>query len=161
MPKKLTILFAYFLIYVVWGSTYYFIGVALHGFPTFLLGALRFSTAGLILLVICACRGERVFTPRLVGRSAVSGIILLFIDMAVVMLAQRYVSSSLVAVVASSTAIWIMTLDAPMWKYTFRSKCTLAGILMGFAGVGLLYAEQLEMTVKPYTIIVNMVFYCL
>ena len=98
MPKKLTILFAYFLIYVVWGSTYYFIGVALHGFPTFLLGALRFSTAGLILLVICACRGERVFTPRLVGRSAVSGIILLFIDMAVVMLAQRYVSSSLVAV---------------------------------------------------------------
>lgn len=138
MPKKLAILFAYFLIYVVWGSTYYFIGVALHGFPTFLLGALRFSTAGLILLVICACRGERVFIPRLVGRSAVSGIILLFIDMAVVMLAQRYVSSSLVAVVASSTAIWIMTLDAPMWKYTFRSKCTLAGILMGFAGVGLL-----------------------
>ena len=133
MPKKLAILFAYFLIYVVWGSTYYFIGVALHGFPTFLLGALRFSTAGLILLVICACRGERVFIPRLVGRSAVSGIILLFIDMAVVMLAQRYVSSSLVAVVASSTAIWIMTLDAPMWKYTFRSKCTLAGILMGFA----------------------------
>ena len=112
MPKKLAILFAYFLIYVVWGSTYYFIGVALHGFPTFLLSVLRFSTAGLILLVICACRGERVFTPRLVGRSAVSGIILLFIDMAVVMLAQRYVSSSLVAVVASFTAIWIMALDA-------------------------------------------------
>ena len=43
MPKKLAILFAYFLIYVVWGATYYFIGVALHGFPTFLLGALRFS----------------------------------------------------------------------------------------------------------------------
>ena len=67
MPKKLAILFAYFLIYVVWGSTYYFIGVALHGFPTFLLSVLRFSTAGLILLVICACRGERVFIPRLVG----------------------------------------------------------------------------------------------
>ena len=72
MPKELAILFAYFLIYVVWGSTYYFIGVALHGFPTFLLSVLRFSTAGLILLVICACRGELVFTPRLVGRSAVS-----------------------------------------------------------------------------------------
>ena len=43
-----------------------------------------------------------------------------------------------------------MTLDAPMWKYTFRSKCTLAGILMGFAGVGLLYAEQLEMTVTVH-----------
>lgn len=125
MPKKLAILFAYFLIYVVWGSTYYFIGVALHGFPTFLLSALRFSTAGLILLVICACRGERAFTPRLVGRSAVSGIILLFIDMAVVMLAQRYVSSSLVAVVASFTAIWIMALDAPMWNIPFGANVSL------------------------------------
>ena len=43
-----------------------------------------------------------------------------------------------------------MALDAPMWKYTFRSKCILAGILMGFAGVGLLYAEQLEMTVTVH-----------
>lgn len=30
MPKTLAILFAYFLIYVVWGSTYYFIGVWLY-----------------------------------------------------------------------------------------------------------------------------------
>ena len=43
---------AYFLIYVVWGSTYYFIGVALEGFPTFLLGALRFSVAGAVLLFV-------------------------------------------------------------------------------------------------------------
>ena len=56
---------AYFLIYVVWGSTYYFIGVALHDIPTFLLGALRFSAAGLLLLALClllcsACGGAEV-----------------------------------------------------------------------------------------------------
>lgn len=47
------VVLAYFLIYVVWGSTYYFIGVALHDIPTFLLGALRFSAAGLLLLALC------------------------------------------------------------------------------------------------------------
>ena len=36
------VIIAYFLIYVVWGSTYFFIGVALKDFPPFLLGALRF-----------------------------------------------------------------------------------------------------------------------
>lgn len=143
MPKKAAIILAYFLIYVVWGSTYYFIGVALHGFPPFLLGALRFSAAGLILLVVCALRGEPVFRPSLVRRSAVSGIVLLFVDMAVVMLAQRYVSSSLVAIVASSTAIWIMLFDVPMWKRNFHNVATIGGILLGFAGVGMLYAEQL------------------
>lgn len=63
--------------------------------------------------------------------------------MAVIMLAQRYVSSSLVAIVASSTAIWIMLLDVPYWKKNFRSPAVVAGILAGFAGVGMLYMEQL------------------
>lgn len=142
MTKKLHIIIAYFLIYVVWGSTYYFIGIALNGFPTFLLGALRFSIAGIILLIACVIRKEKVFAPSLVQRSAISGIILLFIDMAVIMLAQRYVSSSLVAIVASSTAIWIMLLDFPKWKCNFKKPIKVAGILLGFIGVGMLYLEQ-------------------
>ena len=126
---------------MVWGSTYYFIGVALEGLPTFLLGALRFSAAGAILLVLCRMRGENIWRSALIRRSAVSGIVLLFVDMAVIMLAQRYVSSSVVAIVASSTAIWIMLLDVPMWKRNLRRTSTVAGILMGFVGVGMLYVE--------------------
>ncbi|MDR2774607.1 MAG: EamA family transporter [Tannerella sp.] len=141
---KTSIWFAYFLIYVVWGATYYLIGVALQGFPPFLLGAIRFSVAGILLLGWCCFRGEPAFKGELIRKSAVSGIVLLFIDMAVVMLAQRYLSSSLVATVASSTAIWIMALDVPMWKQNFRSTATLAGILMGFLGVIMLYVEQLS-----------------
>lgn len=141
--QKLAIAVAYFLIYVVWGSTYYFIGVALRDIPTFLLGALRFSLAGILLLIICACRGEKVMRWELLRQSAVSGIVLLFVDMAVIMLAQRYVSSSLVAIVASSTALWIMLLDIPMWKKNFKSFRMVAGMLIGFSGVGMLYVEQL------------------
>lgn len=137
------VIIAYFLIYVVWGSTYFFIGVALKDFPPFLLGALRFTAAGLILLAICRVRGEKIFKKRLIRRSAVSGIVLLFIDMAVVMLAQRYVTSSFVAIIASSTALWIMLLDVPMWKSNFCSFFKIAGAVVGFAGVVMLYIEQL------------------
>ena len=69
------------------GSTYYFIGIALRDILTFLLGALRFSAAGILLLAICSWRGEKVLRLRLIRRSAVSGIVLLFVDMAVIMLA--------------------------------------------------------------------------
>lgn len=140
-----SILIAYFLIYVVWGSTYFFIGVALKDFPPFLLGALRFTIAGIILLVICYFRGEKIFKKSLVKRSAVSGIVLLFIDMAVVMLAQRYLTSSLVAIIASSTALWILLLDVPMWKTNFRNVFIIAGFIIGFGGVALLYVEQFNM----------------
>ena len=58
------IVIAYFLIYVVWGSTYYFIGVALNGFPTFLLGALRFSVAGRCCCCFAACGASACGGPR-------------------------------------------------------------------------------------------------
>ena len=138
------VIIAYFLIYVVWGSTYFFIGVALKDFSPFLLGALRFTAAGLILLGICYLRGERIFKKSLVKRSAVSGIVLLFIDMAVVMLAQQYLTSSLVAIIASSTALWILLLDVAMWRINFRNPLTITGGVIGFGGVIMLYAEQLN-----------------
>lgn len=56
-PGRLGVITAYLMIYVVWGSTYYFIGTALQGFPPFLLGGMRFCTAGLLLLLAGRARG--------------------------------------------------------------------------------------------------------
>ena len=99
---------------------------------TFLLGALRFTSAGLILLIICYLRGETIFRKSLIKRSAISGIVLLFVDMAIV-------TSSLVAIIASSTALWILLLDIPMWKVNFRNPFIIIGGTIGFIGVVLLY----------------------
>lgn len=144
-PSRIAVIVAYFLIYVVWGSTYYFIGVCLRDFPPFMLGTLRFVVAGTILLVACKVRGEQLFRRGLILKAAVCGIILLFVDQGVIMFAQRYVSSSLVAIMASSTAVWIMLLDVPQWRRNFRSVSTVAGIVLGFIGVAMLYLEQLNM----------------
>lgn len=140
--KVLPILIAYFLIYVVWGATYYFIGLALKDFPPFLLGTFRFSIAGILLLLFCFLRGESIFKKSLIKKSIFSGIVLLFIDMAVVMIAQQYISSSLVAIIAASTALWIMAFDVPMWKNNFQNPITIVGIVLGFLGVLMLYVEQ-------------------
>lgn len=145
LPSRIAVIVAYFLIYVVWGSTYYFIGVCLRDFPPFVLGTLRFVVAGTILLVACKMRGELLFRRGLILKAAVCGIVLLFVDQGVIMFAQRYVSSSLVAIMASSTAVWIMLLDVPQWRRNFRSVSTVAGIVLGFIGVAMLYLEQLNM----------------
>ncbi|WP_418551467.1 EamA family transporter [Prevotella sp.] len=144
-PSRIAVIVAYFLIYVVWGSTYYFIGVCLRDFPPFVLGTLRFVVAGTILLVACKMRGELLFRRGLILKAAVCGIVLLFVDQGVIMFAQHYVSSSLVAIMASSTAVWIMLLDVPQWRRNFRSVSTVAGIVLGFIGVAMLYLEQLNM----------------
>ena len=141
--SSMSVAIAYFLIYVVWGSTYFFIGLCLRDLPPFVLGAVRFLVAGSMLLAVCRLRGERLFKTKLILKSAVSGVILLFVDQAVIMFAQRFVSSSLVAIIASSTAVWIMLLDVPMWRRNFKSLTTVLGVIFGVVGVGLLYVEQL------------------
>lgn len=137
------IIIAYLLIYIVWGSTYFFIHIALQGFSPFLLGAIRFTIAGTILLIWCNKMNEPIWNRQLIRSSAVTGILLLFIDMGLVMKAQQYLPSSLIAIVAASTAIWILLLDKKMWKINFRNWNTVLGVLMGFVGVVLLFSEQL------------------
>lgn len=132
------------MIYVVWGSTYYFISEALEGLPPFLLGALRFSAAGLIILSFAKWRGERVWSPALMRSSAVCGMLLLFTDMAVIMLAQQYISSSLEAILAASTLIWITLMDVPMWRRNFRSPGVVFGVVGGMVGVLMLYWGELN-----------------
>lgn len=141
---RINIIIAYFLTYVVWGSTYYFISIVLQGLPAFLLGAIRFAIAGLLLLGWCWYQGEPVFRKKLIKKSVVAGLLLLFVDMAAIMLAQKYVSSSFVAIFVSSTALWIMVLDVPMWRTNFRNPLKVFGVLIGFIGVALLYIEQLK-----------------
>lgn len=46
-PTVASIIFAYLVVYIVWGSTFFFIEVALRSFPTFVLGSIRFIIAGL------------------------------------------------------------------------------------------------------------------
>jgi len=139
----ITVIIAYLLIYIVWGSTYFFIHIALQGFPPFILGAIRFTTAGILLLAWCAKRQEPIWNKQLIKTAAITGLLLLFVDMGLVMKAQQYLHSSLVAIVAASTAIWILLLDRKMWKVNFKSRHTIAGVLIGFIGVIVLFSEQL------------------
>lgn len=141
---RCAVFLAYFMIYVVWGSTYFFIGEALTGLPPFLLGALRFSIAGLLMMGYACRQGERPWVPALIKSSAVCGMLLLFTDMAIIMLAQQYISSSLEAILAASTLIWITLMDVPMWKRNFHSPGVIFGVLGGMAGVTMLYWGELK-----------------
>lgn len=131
------------MIYVVWGSTYYFIGEAASEIPPYLLGALRFTSAGAIMLAMAAAGGENILAGKLIFNSAVCGLLLLFADMISIMFALRYISSSLVAVLAASTLVWITLLDIPGWRRNFRTPSVILAVLVGMGGVLLLYRGNL------------------
>ena len=49
--STLTVIVAFATVYLVWGSTYFFIRMAIQGLPPLLMGAMRFFTAGVLMLI--------------------------------------------------------------------------------------------------------------
>ncbi len=143
-PSKLLVATAFLIVYIVWGSTYYFIAKALVGFPPFILGALRFTMAGLILLAWCKLNGQKIFDRKNIINSGISGVLMLGVGTGSVFWVEQFISSGLVAIIVSSTAIWFVVLDKKLWKQNFNSKLTVTGLIVGFLGVILLFWDQLS-----------------
>ncbi|WP_051959952.1 EamA family transporter [Sphingobacterium sp. SG20118] len=141
--SSLMIILAYAIVYIVWGSTFFFIEKALHSFPPFILGSFRFATASVLLMGYCALKGYKLFNKRAIRDSIVVGFLLLFIDMGGLIWAEQYISGGVAAIISAAAAIWFVILDKPKWKENFSSKSTIAGLILGFCGVVLLFAEQI------------------
>ena len=141
--SPLLVISAFAIVYIVWGSTYFFIRMAIQDFPPMLMGAMRFLTAGLLMLLWGFLKGEPLFNKKSILTSAVVGILLLVGGNGAVIWVEQSLPSALVAIMVSSAPLWFVLLDKPNWKTNFKSQVTLAGLLIGFIGVILLFSEQL------------------
>jgi len=57
--NRTRVVLAFAAVYVIWGSTYLFIKYAIESVPPFMMGAARFTAAGLLLYTIARWRGAR------------------------------------------------------------------------------------------------------
>ena len=142
--STIMVVLAFAIVYIVWGSTYLAIQKAVHGFPPLLMGALRFLASGLLLLTWCKLKGEQVFVKTNVRDSAISGVLLLFVGNGIVIWVEQFMPTSMVAITLSSAPLWFIVLDKSKWKENFRSKSTIAGLIIGFAGIILLFGENIN-----------------
>lgn len=136
------VVIAFATVYLVWGSTYFFIQKAVQEIPPFIMGAVRFLASGLLLLLWCVYKKEKLWNPRQIKTAVLSGVLLLFIGNGAVIWAEQKLPSSLVAVLVSAAPLWFVLLDKPKWKENLRSRSILIGLLVGFIGVILLFSEK-------------------
>ena len=142
--SNIRVILAFAIVYVVWGSTYFFIKQAINGFPPFMLGGIRFFTASMIMLLWCIYKREKVFIAAQIKPAIISGLLLLFVGNGAVVWVEQYLPSSVVAITVSSSPIWFVLLDKPKWSENFQSKPTILGLLLGFVGVILLFYRSIQ-----------------
>lgn len=128
-------------IYVVWGSTYFAIAVAIETMPAFLMAAIRFTTAGIILVAFDLLRrpdARRLPTRRQLLDSFTVGALLLGLGNGFVVFAQSLeVPSGVAAILVETTPLWLAFLG---WLYLRQRlpRLVVAAIGLGFAGTVLL-----------------------
>ena len=99
---------ALLLVYIVWGTTYFAIGIALQSMPPLLMNAIRFLCAGGVMLVIALWQGHALPTWVQWRNSAVVGGCMVFLAMNLMGFAQKLgIGSGLMATVVTTMPMWL------------------------------------------------------
>jgi drug/metabolite transporter (DMT)-like permease len=123
-------------VYVVWGSTYLAIDLAVETLPSFLMLAVRFFIAGAALYLLSSRGAGR---PRLVHwRSALAvGGALLLLGNGGVAYAVEHVDTGVVALIVGSVPLWMALLDRVVYGQRL-APVAVAGLVLGFGGIAFL-----------------------
>lgn len=123
-------------VYIIWGSTYFAIRIALDSWPPFLLGAVRFLIAGTLLYAWLRLRGNPPPTRDQWFNAAITGTLLLGVGNGLVCFAEQTVASGLAAIAVASMPLFAAAFGA-MYR-DWPSRLEWLGLAIGFAGVILL-----------------------
>lgn len=139
-PARPPIWIGLLILYVVWGSTYLGIAIAVETIPPFLMAAIRFLIAGVVLLTWSVARDGRSFvrpTLREWRDSAVVGALLLGGGMGMVAFGEQTVPSGIAALLIAMMPVWIAILGR-IFLGERLPRLAGVGIVVGFIGVAIL-----------------------
>ena len=155
-PRSGLVVLALLLVYVVWGSTYLGIRLALEGgaLPLTMVSGARFIIAGSLMYAVLRWRGMAAPTGRHWRNLAIMGLTMLVLGNGMVVLAERTVSSGLAATAVASVPLWMALFGA--MRGTHASRGEWLGIAIGFLGVVWLNAGS-SLTASPQGLILLLI----
>ncbi len=153
-PRRVLLLVAFAAVYLVWGSTYLAVKYAIATLPPLLMAGARFLLAGLVMSAVGRASAEYEQPTAAQWRTSfVVGALLLVGGNGGVVLAERYIPSSLAALLVAVEPFWIVLLSWLWLRQPRPSGKVLLGLLLGFGGVYLLVGEQLGAGAGPMQLV--------
>jgi len=133
------IVVSYATIYLVWGSTYFFIKLSVQSIPPFYVVGIRFTVGGFLLLLLSFVTGRLKSLPKKneILSAILLATLLLLMGNGFITVAEQRIASYVIALLISSTPIVVAFFN----RIIFGMKIgfiKFAGILVGTAGVGFL-----------------------
>ncbi len=159
--NPLFIILAFFSIYVIWGSTYLLNKIAVTELAPFMLAAIRFITAGLLIFIISKLMGKSLkLTRPQFFNTVIAGFLFLAFGNGVVVWALRFVDSGFAALVISAQPLVVL-----LFMRIFEGKkilpMSMVGVGLGLVGIYLLVSQKEVVSQENSILGIAMIFACL
>lgn len=132
------IVLAFAAIYIIWGTTYLAIRLAIETIPPFFMAGTRFLLAGIITFVFLRSRGVPLPNLRQWRSAAIIGTLMLVGGNGLVTWSEQEVPSSIAALVVATVPLWMVLFDWLIFQVSTPNKKIAIGLILGFVGIGLL-----------------------
>jgi drug/metabolite transporter (DMT)-like permease len=129
---------AWIAVCVLWGTTYLGIRIALETIPPALVGGLRFTAAGTLMVALLVGRGEPVIRPMQWGGLALTGMLTICVGNGGVIWAEQWVPSGIAAVTVATIPFWMIGIETFARDGDPLSTRLVLGLVVGFGGILLL-----------------------
>ncbi len=138
-------------VYLIWGSTYLAMRIAVEGLPPFMMASTRFILTGVVLLLILRARGAAWPTLRQWLYATPVGTLMFVMGNGTVAVAEKHLSSGVAAVVCGTMPLWVAALGRFFGEKT-TSREWLA-LVLGFTGVAVLGFGG-ELRAEPFSAVI-------
>ncbi|HKQ50707.1 MAG TPA: drug/metabolite exporter YedA [Phycisphaerae bacterium] len=138
-PSRLALVAAFAAIYLVWGSTYLAIRIAIESLPPFAMAGGRFIIAGAALYAWARWRGAAKPSAAHWKSALILGAFLLLGGNGAVVWSEKTVPSGVVALLVASVPLWMVLINWVRRGGVRPTSSECIGLVMGFAGVSILF----------------------
>ena len=129
---------AFFAIYVLWGTTFLAIRIAVQEVPPLFAAGTRFFIAGVLLYGFMRFRGHPPPTRTQWRSLTILGLLLFVAEYGPLFWAEKYVPSGIASVLEATLPLITMVLETLVFRRHRFHWRLLAAILLGFCGIGAL-----------------------
>ena len=132
------------LLSIVWGGSFFFVGVAVEALPPFTIVALRVSFATLALLAIMHFTGLRMPTsPKIWVAFIFMGILNNVIPFSLIVWGQMQIASGLASILNATTPLFTIVTAHFLTKDEKMTSNKIIGVIIGFSGVVIMLGHEL------------------
>src|SRR5580658_4246194 len=144
VPFDIRVLLAFFAIYVLWGTTFLAIRIAVQEVPPLFAAGIRFFVAGVLLYGFMRLRGQPAPSRAQWRSLAVIGLLMFVAEYGPLFWAEKYVPSGIASVLEATLPLITLVLETLVFRRHRFHWRLLAAILLGLCGVSLLLIRNGE-----------------